>query len=125
MNGRRLDGAPIGQFPIKYEDLKPGDYWQVLTPDGDRPLNVHQVEDRYWPGDDAVFAQNLTGHVFGVIDPAGRYGMLSIHTVRIEDDDTISILPGDGSSNSVLIKGGSSDAPEWHGYIEHGVWNEC
>jgi hypothetical protein len=48
--------------------------------------------------------------------------MLSIHTVREEDDGTISVRPGDGSSNSILIKY-RAEPTWWHGYIEHGVWN--
>lgn len=124
LTGRRLADAPIGSFPIDYDDLQPGDYWKVLKNDESRPLDVHRVEDHYWGKDDTRYAQNLTGSVWGVIDPTGRYGMLSIHTVREEDDGTISVRPGDGSSNSILITGGSETTPPFHGYIEHGVWSE-
>jgi hypothetical protein len=125
MKGRRLPDRPIGGGPP--EDAQPGDYWKVLTHDGSRPLDVHNPEDRYWgTGPEALkhYAENLTGGVWGVIDPSGRYGMLSIHTVREEEDGTISVRPGDGSSNSIFIRGGSETTPEYHGYIEHGEWGE-
>lgn len=116
-------------FATDYEERQPGDYWFVTvrdeSPDYPRRLNVKEYpQDRLWWAnvDDARFDQNLTGWVLGVFDPAGRYGMLSIHTVREEDDGTVSVRPGDGSSNSILIKGGNNPAPEWHGYIEHGLW---
>ncbi len=50
-------------------------------------------------------------------------GNLTKHTIREEDDGTISVRPGDGSSNSILITG--AHGRTWHGYIERGVWNEC
>lgn len=132
MHGRRLPDAQIGSFPMAYEDLQPGDYWRVTVrdkhPDYPRPLNVREHrDDRRWWGseDDPRFDGNLTGGVWGVVDPVGRYGMLSVHTVREHDDGTISVRPGDGSSNSILITGGSETAPPWHGYIDHGVWQAC
>lgn len=118
----------MGDFPVDYDDLEPGDYWKVLTRDGSRPLDVHRSEDRYWGSSERMltqYSQNLTGGVWGVITPQGNYGMLSIHTVREEEDGTISIRAGDGSSNSVKIGSPTSDGlPEWHGYIEHGEWSE-
>lgn len=47
-------------------------------------------------------------------------GNLELHTVREHEDGTISVRPGDGSSNSILISG--SRGRKWHGYIEHGIW---
>jgi len=127
MKGRRLKNARVGNYPLPYDELKPGDYWKVMDRNTGRALNVRDNHgDRHWWGkeDDNRFDQNLTGGVWGVIDPTGRYGLLSIHTVREEKDGTISVRPGDGSSNSILISGGSSTKPPWHGYIEHGVWRE-
>jgi hypothetical protein len=49
-------------------------------------------------------------------------GTLMIHTVRENDDGTITVAAGDGSSNSILHGGGAQNK-EWHGYIDHGVWN--
>jgi hypothetical protein len=40
--------------------------------------------------------------------------------VREHEDGTISVRPGDGSSNSILITG--HDGEQYHGYIECGVW---
>ena len=47
---------------------------------------------------------------------------LTMHTVREHEDGTISVRRGDGSSNSILV----SRRPEekWHGYIEHGVFEQ-
>jgi hypothetical protein len=42
--------------------------------------------------------------------------------VREEDDGTISVRPGDGSSNSILLSGAFGKT--WHGYIEHGEWSK-
>lgn len=125
MRGRRLNDTPIGEAPRGPKGGKqrqtPGAYWKVLRRDGtDQPLNMHNPKDRrWWSGSPEQYAQNLTGTVWGVITPIGGFGMLSIHTVREHEDGTISVRPGDGSSNSVLISG-----PEgtWHGYIEHGEW---
>lgn len=125
--GRRREDAPIGDQP---EDLQPGDYWKVLTRDGSRVLNVKDhPEDRRWWGDDPRHDQNLTGGVWGVNTPNGLYGMLSIHTVREREDGTIDVLPGDGSSNSILVSWDVTDRPDlsksYHGYIYAGMWREC
>lgn len=134
MQGRRLANTPIGQFPLLYGELQPGDYWKVLTYEGDRPLDVlNHPEDRAFWGDkdDPRFAGNLTGGVWGVMTPpVGQdsrhlYGMLSIHTVREEKDGTISVRAGDGSSNSIKITRREDLGEVYHGFIEHGVWNEC
>lgn len=125
MLGRRLPERAIGDPP--YDE--PGAYWRVTVrekhPDFPRPLDVlNEPDDRRWWGNDDRFASNLTGGVWGIVTPNGLYGMLSIHTVREHDDGTISVRPGDGSSNSILVQGGPEGA-SWHGYIEHGVWSEC
>lgn len=131
MVGTRLPDAPIGQFPVDYDAILPGSYWFVTVreyhPDYPRRLNVKDhPEDRRWWGnpDDPRYEGNLTGLVLGIITPDGRYGMLSIHTVRENADETVSVLPGDGSSNSILVKGGSVGG-QYHGYIYEGVWREC
>ncbi len=111
MQGRRRPDTIEGELP---GEIRPGDYWKVLNPDG-TPLHVSH------PG-------NLTGAVWYVVAPVGdadswMLGRLGLHTVREEDDGTISVRPGDGSSNSILI----TQRPDrsWHGYIEHGVWRAC
>lgn len=104
--GRRREDVAIGDLP---KDVQPGDYWKYLTRDDGTPL---QSDDN----------TNLTGTVWGFCAPENAgIGTLSKHTVREHDDGTASIRPQDGSSNSVLIKGGGR---EWHGYLERGVWRE-
>jgi hypothetical protein len=49
-------------------------------------------------------------------------GTLAAHTVREHEDRSISVLPGDGSSNSILI---SNQRGSWHGFIYAGVFEEC
>lgn len=107
MNGRRRPDVVFGELP---DDLRPGDYWKYLDRNGD-PKHV----DR--PG-------NLTGTVWGIYTPdrGAGVGTLMAHTVREHEDGTISVRPGDGSSNSILQRGAGGT---WHGYIEHGVWREC
>ncbi|HWK19802.1 MAG TPA: hypothetical protein VNR37_03405 [Microbacteriaceae bacterium] len=68
----------------------------------------------------AVGPTNLTGDLWFVITPNGLLGNLGNHTVREEDDGTISVNPGDGSSNSILVNGGEQGS--WHGYITRGLW---
>lgn len=118
IKGRRLPDRPLGEFPMDYDDLQPGDCWKIMSrEDPAIPLTPEDL------GHDRA-GGNPTGTVWGIITPNGMYAMLSIHTVREhEEDGTISIRPGDGSSNSVLVKGGQDK--EWHGYVEHNVWTEC
>lgn len=110
LQGRR---RPDLVFENLHDDIQPGDYWKVIEEDGspmvsNEPSNLtHMV----WmlacpmPGTDTGFA----------------LGHLMRHTVREEEDGTISVRPGDGSSNSILMSRGAN-GPQWHGYIEHGVW---
>lgn len=88
---------------------KPGDYWKILN-----------VGIRTPAHSDAP--SNLTGTVWAVVAPEPGFGVahLTLHTVREEDDGTISVRPGDGSSNSILVHG--ANGKTWHGYIEHGEW---
>lgn len=104
MKGRRLPDTPFHELPR--EDLQPGDYWKWTT--------------EFLAEDPNVYPTNLTRTVWGFYSPDGNgLGTLLSHTVREEDDGTISIRPGDGSSNSVLHTGGGRS---WHGYVEHGEW---
>lgn len=64
-------------------------------------------------------ASNLTGKVWAVVTPNGLIGLLAAHTVREEDDGSITVKPGDGSSNSILVSDGTES---WHGYITRGLW---
>lgn len=119
--------------PFKsFEDIPVGGYWKMLNRRDGKPLDVHTLADQRWWNNsgmqDPKFNQNLTGTVWSYKDPNGKYGMMSIHTVREEADGTISVRPGDGSSNSILNTWEVIDRPDltqtWHGYIEHGVWKE-
>lgn len=109
--GRRRPDASDSELP---DDIQPGDYWRVLGADG-RPKTVTS------PG-------NLTGGVWHVVPPIGgpddwMLGRLELHTVREHEDGTISVRPGDGSSNSILVSDGRGRS--WHGYIEHGEWRSA
>lgn len=104
MEGRRREDVLFGELP---EDIQSGDYWKYVNGDGEA---LHSGE-----------RENLTGTVWGVAAPNGAgIGTLMKHTVREHDDGTISVRPGDGSSNSILITSASEE--KFHGYIEHGVW---
>jgi hypothetical protein len=99
MQGRRRDDTEENTLPA---DIKPGDYWKVKRPDG----------SIYW-------------HIaipLGNTEDAYALGNLINHTVREHEDGTISVRPGDGSSNSILV---SRRDRSWHGYVEHGVLREC
>lgn len=107
--GRRLEDRELGN-----EHLNPeiGDYWLVLDHDGTRLKANHP--------------ENLTGTCWYVTVPLHgkpQTGFLRLHTVRQEDDGSISVRPNDGSSNSILVKqkyAGVED--EWHGYVERGYF---
>lgn len=107
MEGRRRDDTKLGDMPDPWPE--PGDYWKVLDNHG-RPMK-------------ADTPTNLTGTVWMICAPNYAIGTLRGHTVREHEDKTISVVAGDGSSNSILITGGH--AKGWHGYIDHGVWNAC
>lgn len=109
MEGRRREDVPLGDLP---DDPQPGDYWKYLDRGTGEPMHVEEEG-------------NLTGTVWGIRVPQTglSIGTLTKHTVREEEDGTISVRPGDGSSNSILVSG--PNAESWHGYIERGVWREC
>lgn len=111
LQGRRLPDTFEGDLP---GDIRPGDYWKVLDATG-----VPQK---------STAPSNLTGTVWrvavplGIGDEAFSLGNLVNHTVREHEDGTISVLPGDGSSNSILV---GRRGESWHGYIRRGVLEEC
>lgn len=115
--GRRRPDQRYFEIP---EDVQPGDYWRCLHRKTNEPMHAdHLVE-----GHDAAARGNLTGGVWGVACPDHDelIGCLTLHTAREHEDGTISVRPGDGSSNSILIT--MPPLASWHGYIEHGVWSE-
>jgi hypothetical protein len=99
LQGRRRPDAAEDALP---PDIRPGDYWKVTTAGGAIYWHIAVPLGR---GDDAFALGNLVNH-----------------TVREHDDGTISVRPGDGSSNSILVRRGDV---AWHGYVEHGVLEEC
>lgn len=107
MKGRRRPDTDVSDLPKR---IKAGDYWRVLV-DG-KPWHV-------------AFDSNLTHEVWMVVAPETGFGpaMLTRHTVREESDGTISVRPGDGSSNSIMVWG--ANGKTWHGYIEHGEWKQA
>lgn len=115
MIGRRREDLPYFDLP---DDLARGDYWKCLDRETGEPMQARNAPE------------NLTGTVWGICAPLDdgdgtgySTGRLELHTVREHDDGTISVRPGDGSSNSILVTG--SRNRQWHGYIEHGVWSPC
>lgn len=109
VTGRRREDVRFGELP---QDLLPGDYWKYLDRSTGDPMTAQDAPE------------NLTGGVWGFYAPNGcGIGLLMKHTVREHDDRTISIRPGDGSSNSVKIETGLN-GPSWHGYVDHGVWDD-
>jgi hypothetical protein len=109
VTGRRLRDTPIDRIP---GEVQAGDYWRVTVTDedGERPMNVTEPS-------------NLTGGVWRVAAPMSygyAIGTMTKHTVRENEDGTITVAPEDGSSNSILITGHHGE--QYHGFIERGVW---
>lgn len=107
MSGRRRPDTPRGDLP---SDVQAGDFWKVLDKSSGQPAR-------------ADYPSNLTGGVWMVAAPTSygfALGNLSKHTVRENEDGTITVAPGDGSSNSILITGHRGE--QYHGFIEKGVW---
>jgi hypothetical protein len=120
VRGRRLPDTDLGHLAADY---RPGDFWRILTRDGTRPAAPVDVCKP-----DHEHASNLTGGVWYVVTPNGVIAKLCLHTVREEADGTVSVRPGDGSSNSVLVEGYSQFLDQrvsWHGFVEHGEWSEA
>jgi hypothetical protein len=110
--GRRREDCKEGDLPV---DLKTGDYWKILNEDGSPKL--------------VSYSGKLTETCWHVIVPMDYDGVgfaianLVNHTVREHEDGTISVLPNDGSSNSILVTG--HHGKQWHGYIYNGELKEC
>jgi hypothetical protein len=115
--GRRLKDSPSGRFPLPYDELRPGDYWKILDPETGEPVVVTD------------HPSNLTGCHWFVVAPGPNgikmFANLLAHTVREHDDATITVAPGDGSSNSILVTRREDLGETWHGYIDRGVWREA
>lgn len=106
MLGRRRPDQELDNLP---DDIQPGDYWKYVTADG-TPIKSADPE-------------NLTHTIWGYSPPEiGGVAHLTKHTVREHEDGHISVRPNDGSSNSILVKGGPNMSRSWHGFIYHGIW---
>lgn len=111
--GRRLPDLRFGEI---HTDIRPGDYWKILNDEDGTPRLV-RAEGK------------LTETCWYVVVPLGSkrgYGLgrLEKHTVREHEDGSITVAPGDGSSNSIFVTKGAG-GPSWHGYIERGVFREA
>jgi hypothetical protein len=104
IQGKRLPDQPLGS---EQDKAQPGDFWKWCLEDG----STFDLDP--WP------VTNLTGSYWGGITPNGLRMNLLSHTVREEDDGSITVKPGDGSSNSILVSDGEES---WHGYITNGLW---
>lgn len=91
---------------------------RVLYP-GPDTLEHHQPGN-YWKND--------VGNWYG-ITPNGYYCGLENHHVEEHEDGTITVVSGPWGSNSILVgdnvANGRICGNVWHGYIKHGVWEEC
>lgn len=115
ITGRRLNDVRFGELPLELDELQAGDVWRYLNDDG-TPVSATAYSRSDKSG-------NLTDEVWGYSLGELGIGTLALHTVRSHDDGTVSIRPGDGSSNSVLHDDGRGHT--WHGYVEHNVWTPC
>ncbi len=115
IQSRRLPDVEWEDNALRREQEEPGVYYRVLND-----------PEPYPPS-------NLTKQTWYVVTPNGLHGSLHNHTVREEDDGSISVKPGDGSSNSILVNGavqpegwkpgdGAWPKASWHGYITRGLW---
>ena len=112
--GRRRDDLPEGDLP---SELAVGDYWKVLDAAGAPKQSAYE--------------SNLTGTCWRLAVPMATddgYALANLmaHTVREHEDGSISVVPGDGSSNSILVTsrwGGRTLT--WHGFVYRGVLEEC
>jgi hypothetical protein len=106
--GRRRTDTTEGDLP---EEIQVGDYWKILDASGAPKQSTYPT--------------NLTGTCWHLAVPLGcgddAYSLANLiaHTVREHDDGTISVLPGDGSSNSILVT--RRPGQTWHGFVRNGV----
>lgn len=111
IQGFRLPDTREDEIP---DGIGIGAYWKVLWPDSSGlPKTVIS------PG-------KLTEDCWRLVVPlGGGFGIANLdnHTVREHEDGTISVLPNDGSSNSILVSK-SANGPSWHGFVYAGVLRE-
>lgn len=114
-------------------------------PDGFEPttewyakLGVAQREELY-----GSYGKDSSG-TWCVITPNGRYGSIAKHTVVEHEDGTITVSPSIlvhaippisyraeertrmvASYGEDYVRTWERGKPEWHGYLERGVWRSC
>jgi hypothetical protein len=113
MMGRRRPDMGLHELP---DDMRAGDYWKILEPDGS-PRIVRA------PGKLTAYTWHVCAPILEIDSEGLALGRLDYHTVREHEDGTISVRPGDGSSNSILIDAGPHHS--WHGYIEKGFFRRA
>jgi hypothetical protein len=94
------------------EDVMQGHRVYTPEPDEDFP---HPLPLNYQSGD---YWFDPTLGYWLVCSPTGGVGSLEKHTVIEHDDGTITVNP------SILITSNWQPQHNWHGYLEHGVWQE-
>jgi hypothetical protein len=105
MQGRRLPDVEFRENRGFREAMEPGDYFRIVN------------------GPRETAPSNLTGETWYAMSPNGLLANLAAHTVREEDDGSITVKPGDGSSNSILVSTRTVEGEvSWHGYITRGLW---
>lgn len=109
-----MQQLPVGEFMDRMREAslpwpEPGDYGKVEVVENDA-IAIHHY----------------------VCVPNGLIGRLSpAHHVEEHDDNTWSVIPQPGNTNSIRVSGGDyNDALEyvqleWHGYLRRGVWEDC
>jgi hypothetical protein len=111
--GRRV---PDDHF---FDDPQPGDYGKVTDPDG--------VEHWFnWPPGAEHPGVLKIGVEWTKDTPDGNLGLF--HQVIEHEDGTITVQPSilqRGVVQQVNVKPGAINSPEWHGFLERGVWRDA
>lgn len=74
------------------------------------------VDDDYFQAPRGSYWKNSKG-VWNCVTPNGRMGNLEKHEVTEHEDRTITVSP------SILVSE-PPHRPQWHGFLERGVWRE-
>lgn len=89
-------------------------------------MQGRRIADGLWPENPGEYSKHKTDQ--GVIwfccaplDPGKGLivGSLKNHAITEHDDGTITAAP------SIFFNMNYSHLPQWHGYLEHGIWREC
>lgn len=126
MTATRLPDTPIGRYPVPRSELRPGSFWKLTRPldepGGGLPLNIwRRPTDRKWFGGasahptTALFKNNHSGWVWGVVDPLGWYGILADHDIIDHADSTITCR-----TQIAIVR--TVDQPRWVGTVSRGQW---